>query len=231
MYIFEYNPPIELHDKLNPALWDGEEIRRQIQVKLLQIGREFYDFLGVSAPIEDVLITGSQANYVYTKWSDIDLHLVIDYNKVDYDGDVKKLFDAKRKEWKRMYPLKLKGIPVELYAENSNEPAVTSTYSLISNKWLKKPAAPLKTYDYEGVKNLAYQWEVVIKKAIDVNELAVLHRIKTMLSLFRRKSLARDGEFGTGNLAFKALRNSGHIADLLDATDALENTPNPVNEQ
>lgn len=223
MYIFEYNPPIELHDELNPALWDGEEIRREIRVKLLKIGREFYDFLGVSAPIEDVLITGSQANYVYTKWSDIDLHLVIDYNKVDYDGDVKKLFDAKRKEWKRMYPLKLKGIPVELYAENSNEPAVTSTYSLISNQWLKKPAAPLKTYDYEGVKNLAYQWEVVIKKAIDVNELAVLNKIKTMLSLFRRKSLARDGEFGTGNLAFKALRNTGHIADLLNAVETLEN--------
>jgi hypothetical protein len=223
MYIFEYNPPIELHDELNPALWDGEEIRREIQVKLLKIGREFYDFLGVSAPIEDVLITGSQANYVYTKWSDIDLHLVIDYNKVDYDGDVKKLFDAKRKEWKRMYPLKLKGIPVELYAENSNEPAVTSTYSLISNEWLKKPAAPLKTYDYDGVKNLAYQWEIVIKKAIDVNELAVLNKIKTMLSLFRRKSLARDGEFGTGNLAFKALRNSGHIADLLTAVETLEN--------
>ena len=223
MYIFEYNPPIELHDELNPALWDGEEIRREIRVKLLKIGREFYDFLGVSAPIEDVLITGSQANYVYTKWSDIDLHLVIDYNKVDYDGDVKKLFDAKRKEWKRMYPLKLKGIPVELYAENSNEPAVTSTYSLISNQWLKKPAAPLKTYDYEGVKNLAYQWEVVIKKAIDVNQLPVLNKIKTMLSLFRRKSLARDGEFGTGNLAFKALRNTGHIADLLNAVETLEN--------
>jgi len=223
MYIFEYNPPIELHDELNPALWDGEEIRREIQVKLLKIGREFYDFLGVSAPIEDVLITGSQANYVYTKWSDIDLHLVIDYDKVDYDGDVKKLFDAKRKEWKRMYPLKLKGIPVELYAENSNEPAVTSTYSLISNQWLKKPAAPLKTYDYDGVKNLAYQWEIVIKKAVDVNELAVLNKIKTMLSLFRRKSLARDGEFGTGNLAFKALRNSGHIADLLTAVETLEN--------
>jgi hypothetical protein len=224
MYIFEYNPPIELHDELNPALWDGEEIRRQIQVKLLQIGREFYDFLGVSAPIEDVLITGSQANYVYTKWSDIDLHLVIDYNKVKYDGDVKKLFDAKRKEWKRMYPLKLKGIPVELYAENSNEPAVTSTYSLLSNQWLKKPAPPLKTYDYDGVKNLAYQWEIVIKRAVDLNELPVLEKIKTMLSMFRRKSLARDGEFGTGNLAFKALRNSGHIADLINAVEDLESS-------
>jgi len=229
MYIFEYNPPIELHDELNPALWEDEKIRRQIQVKLLKIAKEFYDFLSVSVPIEDVLITGSQANYVYTQWSDIDLHIVIDYNKVEYEGDVKKLFDAKRKEWKRMYPLKLEGIPVELYAENSNEPAVTSTFSLLSNEWLKKPAPPLKSYDFEGVKALAYQWEVVIKKAVAVNELPILQKIKTMLSLFRRKSLARDGEFGSGNLAFKALRNSGHIADLLDATDSLENTPNPVN--
>jgi hypothetical protein len=41
--------------------------------------------------------------------------------------------------------------------------------------------------------------------------------IKNSLAVFRKKSLARDGEFGSGNLAFKALRNSDYISRLMTA--------------
>ena len=222
MYIFEYNPPIELHDKLNPVLWNDEEIRRQIQVKLLQIAKEFYHFLSVSAPIEDVLITGSQSNYNYTNWSDIDLHIVLDYDNISCEGEAKNLLDAKRKLWKRERNIKLKGIPVECYAEDLNQPAVTASYSLIHNKWVKRPGTPIKNYDVEGVKELYGMWKTVIKDAIKFREAGLLKRVKELLATFRRKSLAKDGEFGNGNLAFKALRNSGWIERLMKAVDDLE---------
>ena len=216
MYIFEFNSPIEIHNELNPALWDDGQIRRKISVKLLQIAKEFYGFLGVSARIEDVLITGSQANYNYTKQSDIDLHLIVDFSKVECEGEVKELFDTKRKLWKKEHDITIKGIEVECYVEDSNEPAVTSSYSIISDEWVKQPSKDIKDYDRERVEKLATLWASTIDSAIDSDDLSTCSTVKDYLGVFRRTNLAKDGEFGAGNLAFKALRNSGYIGRLMD---------------
>jgi predicted nucleotidyltransferase len=229
MYIFEFNPPIELHNELNPVLWEGEEIRREIAVKLLKIAREFYDFLGVSVQIEDVLITGSQANYNYTRQSDIDLHLIVDFTKVQCDQEVKELFDTKRKLWKQTHNITIKGIEVECYVEDSNEPAVTSSYSLIHEQWIKEPNKNIKDYDHARVEQLATMWSKVIDSAIDSNDLDSLKAVKDSLAIFRRKNLARDGEFGSGNLAFKALRNSDYISRLMTAINDLNDQQLSVN--
>jgi hypothetical protein len=217
MYIFEFNSPIELHNELNPALWEGDEIRREIQVKLLQIAKEFYGFLGVSTRIDDVLITGSQANYNYTTQSDIDLHLIVDFNQVECEGEVRALFDTKRRLWKQNHNINIHGIPVECYVEDLNEPAVTSSYSLITQSWIKEPKKGMKDYDREKVEQLATMWSKVIDKAIDSQDIGVIDSVKKSLAIFRRKSLAKEGEFGPGNLAFKALRNSDYIARLMTA--------------
>ena len=37
----------------------------------------------------------------------------------------------------------------------------------------------------------------------------------------RKDSLDKDGEFGVGNLAFKSLRNSGHIGKIIDLDSKL----------
>ena len=217
MYIFEFNSPIELHNELNPTLWDGEEIRREIQVKLLQIAKEFYGFLGVSTRIDDVLVTGSQANYNYTKQSDIDLHLIVDFNQVECDGEVRALFDTKRRLWKENHDINIHGIPVECYVEDANDPAVTSSYSLLTQSWIKEPTKGIKDYDRAKVDQLATMWSKVIDSAVNSQDIGVIDSVKKSLAIFRRKSLAKDGEFGAGNLAFKALRNSDYIARLMKA--------------
>ena len=219
MYIFEFNPPIEIHSELNPILWDDGKIRREIQVKLLQIAKEFYDFLGVSARIDDILITGSQANYNYTKQSDIDLHLIVDFSQVDCEGEVRELFDTKRRLWKKNHDINIKGIPVECYVEDLNEPAVTASYSLLEETWVKHPNKITKDYDHARVNELASMWSKVIDDAIESDNLDVMQTIKNSLAVFRRKSLAKDGEFGSGNLAFKALRNSDYISRLMTAVN------------
>jgi predicted nucleotidyltransferase len=217
MYIFEFNPPIEIHNELNPALWDDGKIRREIQVKLLKIAKEFYGFLDVSTRIDDILITGSQANYNYTRQSDIDLHLIVDFSQVDCEGEVRELFDTKRKLWKQNHDINIKGIPVECYVEDLNDPAVTASYSIIKETWIRQPNKMIKDYDREKVEELATMWSKVIDNAISSDELEVMQVIKNSLAVFRKKSLARDGEFGSGNLAFKALRNSDYISRLMTA--------------
>ena len=212
-----FNPPIEIHNELNPALWDGDQIRREISLKLLKIAKEFYDFLGISVQIDDVLVTGSQANYNYTSQSDIDLHLIVDFNNVQCDQEVKELFDTKRRLWKQNHDITIKGIEVECYVEDVNEPAVTSSYSLIHQQWIKEPSKDIKEYDQARVEELATMWSKVIDQAVSSADLDVIKAVKNSLAIFRRRSLAKDGEFGSGNLAFKALRNSDYISRLMTA--------------
>jgi hypothetical protein len=82
---------------LESEIWENEKLNPQVREALLLIAQEFYDTLKIDSGLEDVRFTGSLANFNYTSKSDIDLHLVIDFSKVDENGQlVKNYFDAKR---------------------------------------------------------------------------------------------------------------------------------------
>jgi hypothetical protein len=84
----KFVPPIDLHQELNPKLWNGERLHPDVQLALLRIAREFYGFLEVDAPVLDIVISGSQANYNYTEKSDIDLHLIVDMSSIQCDEPI-----------------------------------------------------------------------------------------------------------------------------------------------
>ena len=46
-------------------------------------------------------------------------------------------------------------------------------------------------------------------------------KIRKKISRMRKDSLEKDGEFGVGNLAFKSLRNTGHIGKIIDLDSKL----------
>ena len=46
-------------------------------------------------------------------------------------------------------------------------------------------------------------------------------KIRKKITRMRKDSLEKDGEFGVGNLAFKSLRNSGHIGKIIDLDSKL----------
>jgi len=78
-------------DQLNPMVWDGEELNPEIRTKLLQIAHDFYEDLKVSAPIEDIQLTGSLANYNWTEYSDFDVHVIMDLSKINDDVELVKI--------------------------------------------------------------------------------------------------------------------------------------------
>jgi hypothetical protein len=217
MHIAEYTPPIDLHNELNPDLWNGEDLRPEVRFALLKIAKEYYAFLDINVPIIDLVVSGSQANYNYTKYSDLDLHLVVAYSKVQCDVEVDKLFDAKRRLWKDNHTIMVHNIPVELYAEDVNKPAVSATYSVIKGEWIKRPDAPILDYDEEEVMRLVQVWERVINSAVDTGNLEICKKVKDMLKVFRQAGLDKDGEYGSVNLAFKSLRNDGMVGKLMSA--------------
>lgn len=220
--MFDFSPPIELHKELNPKLWDNGVLRPKVREALLKISHVYYKFLGTDATLVDVVISGSQANFNFTDQSDLDLHLIIPYHQVECDMDVAEYFDTKRKLWKEQHNITIHGIPVELYAENVSEPAVSSTYSIVDNKWENPPPPPAKKYDVKAVASSMKHWGTIIDGAIDSRNVEMLQHVRDMISTFRKDGLAKDGEFGVANLTFKGLRNSGKIKTLMATLRHLE---------
>ena len=222
MKIQEFIAGVETHEQLNPRVWANEDqIQPEVRLALLRIAREFYDFLEVPVPIIDVIVTGSQANYLYTLHSDLDLHVIVPYDQVECPGEVRELFDTKRKLWKQEHTIKIHGIPVEAYAEDAAHPVKGSSYSLVKDSWVNKPQKLMDELP-GGIEQGTAAWTTVITQAIRSRDLALLIKAKHLLADYRRLGLAKDGELGLANVVFKTLRNSGVIATLHQAILHLE---------
>ncbi|NIQ13237.1 MAG: hypothetical protein GTO02_02140, partial [Candidatus Dadabacteria bacterium] len=76
-------------DNLNPNIWlPNGKLRPIVKDKLTNISHDFKEFLDIPwVNVKDVTITGSLANYNWSKYSDIDLHIIIDYDEVGDDSD------------------------------------------------------------------------------------------------------------------------------------------------
>lgn len=221
MQIFEFQP-VSIHRELNPKLWENERLRKDVNRALMRIAGEFYKFLNVDAELEDILITGSQVNYNYGPKSDLDLHLVIDFTSVDCEGGARELFDTKRALWHQEHDITIHSIDVECYVEDIDDTTVSATYSLLRSKWLEKPEPVSIDYDINLVRKIVQKWEDRIDRAIESGSLAKCRNTRAQLKAYRVKSLAQDGEFGPGNMAFKTLRNTEYISRLMSAIRALD---------
>ena len=97
-------------------------MKKEIRKNLLKIAEDFYSSLDVDAEIYDVILTGSLSNYNYSRYSDYDLHILIDFKDINDDVDlVKKFVDMSRKIWNEEHDIKLKGFEVEVYIQEKNE--------------------------------------------------------------------------------------------------------------
>ncbi len=69
---------------LNREFWTPEnKLTPSIRKALLRIAKEFYDGIELEnkPKIKDIVFTGSLANYNYSDYSDVDLHLLFDFGK------------------------------------------------------------------------------------------------------------------------------------------------------
>jgi len=216
--------PIEQHDTLNPKLWDSDrQLKPEIKHALLKIAQDFIDFVGIEFPVWDIEITGGNANYTYTEHSDIDLHIITDFTKIDCERTVEELFDSKQALYKRRYDITIKGITVELYVQDKNETlASRGIYSLKDNTWYIEPSPDVPEYDQDELNHMVKVWQSIIHHAEQTQDPETLHKVRQLLKQYRTKGLqTEDSEFSIPNLVFKALRNSGDIGKLMDIMDKL----------
>lgn len=221
MRLFELlDTKIEHHPDLNPTLWVGDQLVPEVREALLKIVLLFCTDLKVpELKIEDIVFTGSLANYNWSKYSDIDVHLIVDMSKF---GDNQEIFDdyfmTKKSLWNRSHDITIKGYDVELYVEDKAEGHTSSgVFSIVSNEWLVVPSSKEPEYKENIIKRKARS----IARAIDSLGISCdntqdIIRTKDKIKKMRQEGLESSGEFSIGNLVYKVLRNNGYIEKLYD---------------
>jgi len=201
---------------LNPELWDNDVLKPEVQQKMLKIANEFYKSTELNAPLEDIYFLGSTAGYNWTPNSDIDLHVLIDFSKIDPNKElVKKYADSLKNKWNQEHDLKIGSHPVEVYIQDVNDTNRSqAVYSVLKNQWVKKPTYQNIQIDKESIKKKYHQYVQMIDDAINKQDLDLMKNIITKLYDMREAGLSSNGEYSTENLVFKLLRSTGYISKL-----------------
>lgn len=214
MNISEFSKPIELHDTLNPKLWDGDHLKPEVRKALLKIAKDFKEYVDIPFKVIDVCLCGGNANYTYTDKSDLDLHLIVDYSSVACDREADELFDTKRLLYKQDYDITVLGIPVELYVEDSDYPAVSSSYSLLNDRWVTRPKKTKVKIDLKRVEEMTETWRNLLIQAMRTAHRQSILKVLKLLKTYRRMGLKTQGEFSIPNLVYKSLRNEDVIVGV-----------------
>ena len=211
------------HYRLHSTFWDGElHLLPMWRKPLLRLAKAYKEFLGLPAGTVcvDVTLTGSLCGYNYTKHSDLDVHLIVRYSSLEMDADLAaEFFAAKRDLWAEQNKIKVGGYPVELYAQDAEQynTGHAPQYSLLLNKWVKKPKKPPVNLHINDVRDRARK----LIRAIRVLEVhgikdpeKALEQIKELrdtIKTLRKDAIKKGGDYAPGNLVFKVLRNGGYM--------------------
>ena len=208
---------------LPPELWNYEKMNSDVLDAALRIAYDFFDKLDIpNINIKDITLTGSLASYNWSDVSDFDLHILLDFNKLSDKELMENYFKEKTKNWNDLHSIMIKGYEVELYIQDSNEPHFSSgVYSLMENRWLKRPSQYKLEIDYGTVKDksaklmeeiddvydfYAEKDYILAKKGAD----ALMQKIKR----YRKSGLESGGIYSVENLVFKVLRRNDYIRKL-----------------
>jgi hypothetical protein len=97
------------------------------------------DEAGVEGNINDIILLGSNANYNYTKDSDLDIHIILDNEDLD-PKLAESLYGAYRSLFNKKYKISIYDIPTEIYVELPDTNRVSNgIYSVKHSKWLAEP--------------------------------------------------------------------------------------------
>lgn len=213
----------KIKDELNQNIWDDDVLNPNIKKILLKNAIEFIKFAKLDKfKFNDIIITGSIANYNWNDNSDIDLHVLMDTNLISDDNEmVDEYLNLNKDKWNNTINSKINDHDIELYVQDINEPhKSTGVYSIVNDKWLRKPIKQMVTIDREIVEkkanDIVRMIDSIVESTNDKEKHKVIRNIIDKLKKYRTIGLNRDGEFSTENLVFKMLRYGNVLKDLIE---------------
>lgn len=222
----------KVKDYLENHIWnDDGSLDLSVRRALLDISDDFWESCNIRwVKPKTVLLTGSICNFNWSEFSDVDVHLVVDFSEIHENKEfVQEYFDDKKNDWNNTHEnLNVYGFPVEMYVEDIDaETESSAIYDLWENKWLKKPKEgniePIKLNKY-GIKQVASDLMTqvddlcdIFEKEHDKHKLEEIHdeadRISKLFKDIRKVGL-KKGESGSGNIVYKVARRMGYLDKL-----------------
>lgn len=217
----------KIQDELNPKIWDKDQkMKSKVKKNLLKIADDYFESLDLpNVDIEDVTMTGSLANYNWSKYSDVDLHIVVDYDDIPVDEDlVQDFLKSKSSNWNKEHDVTIYGYDVELYVQDINEPHhSTGVYSILKDEWVTKPKKQKISFNDKSVKEksnrLMDRVEEIYDEMDEVDNEVTIKRVEKLtdkIKKMRQSGLESGGEFSVENIVFKVLRRNGMLDRLYD---------------
>ena len=223
----------KVQDKLNPIFWVEDngafKLKEEIRKALLKVVEDYADFVDVDLDIEDITLTGSLSNYNWSDFSDVDLHILMDFGD-NKNSLLKKYLDSRRIIWNSVRDVTAKDFDVEIYVQDSNDPHFASgVYSVLNDSWINEPRQDDEVnIDSEKLLSKAKNFmdkidaiERVSQKEEPEVVLEKIAKLKDKIKKYRSSGLAAKGEYSYENLAFKFLRRNEYLKKLNDIKNDL----------
>jgi predicted nucleotidyltransferase len=205
----------------------NSQIKKEIRKSLLTVASDFFNFLNfdwVEDGVKDVWLVGSLASFNWSEvYSDIDMHIIVDFENITNDID---LLETNLKISKELYQLKhdisIEGFKVEPYIQDSGEEIKSDgIYSILRQTWIKKPIRKEFSTPLSAITKITDPIEQRIEDALSDYNLGQYQKavkkarkIKADIKNLRKRGLEEGGEFSVKNIAFKALRRNQSIEKL-----------------
>ncbi len=220
---------VTVNRRLNPKIWDADTLKPEVKAKLIEIAQAFEEFIGIDIDVAEYTITGSNANYTWTEYSDLDLHLIVPGTPTDAERE---LYSAKKALWAEQHDITIKGLPVECYVQGADEPHhSTGVYSLSRDQWLVEPKKVKPKIDDAAVEAKKDGVMRELEMAMLSKDINKLRAVKEKIVKMRKAGLERAGEWSVENLVFKILRNLGLIDQLTEKIRELEDQELSLEQQ
>ena len=235
--------------ELVPNIWNPDgTLNSRVRLKLLDIADDFWEYVNLTwVKPSGIILTGSICNFNWSQYSDIDLHLIVDFDEIDEKTEfVRDYLDTKKNEWNNEHSgLQIMGYPVELYVQNLGEmPESNGIYDLEENDWVREPNPDdIKSIGLNkfSIKEKAAKIMTIIDDMYDaLASTDDSHKIEQMgddasylwkkVKEMRKSSLEKNGESGSGNIVYKILRRSGYLDRLWKLSNVVYDKTNSITE-
>jgi len=231
---------VQYNDTLNPKLYDdNNDMLPEVQEALMNVTENFLNDLDLpDMVVHDVVVTGSAASYNWTKYSDVDLHIISDVDVFADPHMAAKYFNAAKNVWNNKHDVDIRGIEVEVYVEDNDMVNYGATskgigrYSVMDDEWIREPIHDVPTFDENAVnckvKAIMRQIDGYLEGEDDIE--GRLH-LKEKIWFMRGEGLQREGEYSVENLTFKVLRNLGYTDKILKVLHDVEDNEMSIEEE
>ena len=214
---------LQIQKGLHPKFWFRRELHLPVRRKLIKIAYDVAKELDIFDFIDDIIITGSIATYNWHSLSDIDLHIMLDFAKVDQNTSlVKKYLDSQKALWNKNHDIMINDHEVEIYFQDSSENHESDgIYSVQMGPWSKKPEKKKAKLDITAAENIAesiYNEIQLLQDLFAKKKYRLVYglseKLKSKIKTMRSSGLSKQGIYSAENLAFKILRNNGLLEIL-----------------